>query len=198
MVEPPFCARCGDPVEGAVAHAYVCSWCVDRAPHFDLARSAARYHGTLQAILQQFKYGAATHLRRDLAGLLQACVQTHYGREHFDAVAFVPLHHRKERERTYNQSRLLAGELARGLRLPVAWRCLVRSKATATQTRLSAADRAENVRNAFRVREPAWVEGRRLLLVDDVMTTGATVNECARMLKQAGAARVCVATVGRG
>jgi ComF family protein len=198
LIQAPFCSSCGDPVDGAITRDYVCSVCVDRPPQFDHARSAARYRDGLKAILQQFKYSAATHLSRDLAMLLHACVHACYSGEVFDAVAFVPLHAGKERARTYNQSALLAGELARLVDKPLARRCAVRVRSTATQTHLTARERLENVRGAFQAVNEQWIEGRRLLLVDDVMTTGATVNECARVLKAAGAARVCVVTVARG
>jgi len=197
-LHPPFCSRCGDPVDGAITREYVCSFCVDKPPAFDKARSAARYRGGLRGLLHRFKYSSAVHLTVDLAMLLQSCVSVHYGREPLDAVAWVPLYPARQRARTYNQSGLLAVALARRLKLPAARGCLARTRDTETQTHLSARERAANVRGAFVVRDPEWVEGRRFLLVDDVMTTGATVNECARALKEAGAAKVFVVTVARG
>lgn len=194
----PFCSRCGDPVEGAITRGYVCSLCVDRAPAFDLARSAIRFRGAAPELLHRFKYGHATHLAADLAGLLDACARAHYADERFDAVTFVPLHPVKERERTYNQARLLAERLARRRRLLLAPGVLERTRATGTQTRLTMRERARNVAGAFAAVCPAWTRGRAFLLVDDVMTTGATVNEAARVLKSAGARRVCVVTVARG
>jgi ComF family protein len=137
-------------------------------------------------------------LSRDLADFLEACWRTHFNGADLDAVTFVPLFPRKQRERTYNQSHLLAAELAPRLRCPLLTRCLRRVRYTATQTHLSMDERAANVRGAFAVSDPDWVAGRNLLLVDDVMTTGATVSECARVLKEAGAGRVYVITVARG
>jgi ComF family protein len=198
LIEHPYCSQCGDPVEGAISHDYRCAFCVDRAPAFVKARSAVRFRGVVPALLHRFKYGAATHLAPDLAGWLEACVGTEYPGEPFDAVAFVPLHPARERLRTYNQSALLAAGLGARLRLPVSAGCLRRVRPTDTQTHLSARQRAANVRGAFAVRNPAWVEGRRFLLVDDVMTTGVTVSECASVLKDAGAASVHVVTVARG
>ena len=185
-------------MEGAVTRDYVCSLCVDRAPAFDLARSAIRYKGGVKDVLHRFKYTHATYLDRDLATLLHACVRTHYVHERFDAVAFVPLHPVKERARTYNQARLLASQLARRLDVPLAPGCLERIRETGTQTRLNLRERALNVEGAFQTTYPTWIEGRNFLLVDDVMTTGATVGAVSRTLKQAGAARVCVVTVARG
>lgn len=198
IIHPPFCGRCGDPVDGAITRDYVCSFCANRPPAFDLARSAARYRHALKGMLHRFKYSSAVYLAPDLATLLQSCVCVHYNTEALDAVAWVPLHPARERARTYNQSGLLAAALARRLNLPTARGCLARLRDTATQTHLSARERSANVRGAFAVQNPEWVDGRRFLLVDDVMTTGATVNECARALKGAGAAKVFVVTVARG
>ena len=198
VIEAPYCSRCGDPVEGAITRDYVCSLCVDKNPAFDHARSALRFKGGIKDALHRFKYSHATYLGQDLATLLHACVRTHYGEERFDAVAFVPLHPVKERARTYNQARLLAGHLARRMEVPLAGGCLMRVRETGTQTHLNMRERAKNVAGAFQARHPGWIEGRNFLLVDDVMTTGATVHEVAKVLKQAGSGRVCVATVARG
>jgi ComF family protein len=197
-VREPFCAHCGDPVEGLVEHRYVCSVCANRPPAFDLARSALRYRGALRAALHAFKYGGAACLARDFTAFLVGCVRAQYADARLDGVLFVPLYPRRERARTYNQSRLLAASLARALRLPLLDHSLVRRRDTSSQTRLTAQQRRENMHDAFAVPEPEWIDGRRVLLVDDVMTTGATVNECSRVLKRAGAVSVHVVTVGRG
>lgn len=198
FVTEPFCEICGDPIEGLVEHVFHCSFCRRRRPPFDLARSAVRYRGSMRELLQAFKYGAATHLSVDLTGMLGACVDAHYSGIDFDAVTFVPLYPRRERDRTYNQARLLARGLARRLGVSVGEGCLCRIRATATQTALSAAERRSNVSGAFLARNSDWLDGRCMLLVDDVMTTGATVAECARVLREAGAAAVYVVTVARG
>jgi ComF family protein len=196
-VVDPFCARCGDPIDGVAGKVFTCSQCVKAEPAFDLARSAARYRGPLKPLLHQFKYAEGTHLAGDLSRLLAACVETHYDPEQLDMIAFVPLFHKRERERSYNQARLLAENLGRRYDKPVL-RGIKRVRDTGTQTRLHMAARAENVKGAFLVTEPRWVEGKTFLLVDDVMTTGATLREVAASLKLAGAWRVLVATVARG
>ena len=196
-VTEPFCAHCGDPIDGQAGKSFTCSLCVKSAPAFDLARSAARFRGPLRPLLHQFKYAEATHLSGDLTRLLAACVETHYDPVQVDMIAFVPLFHRRERERSYNQARLLAERLGRRYDRPVL-RGLTRVRDTGTQTRLHMAERVENVKGAFVVTEPRWVEGKTFLLIDDVMTTGATLREVAASLKAAGAWRVLVATVARG
>lgn len=198
LIAAPYCQWCGDPVEGAITRDYVCSLCVDRKPAFDRARSAVRFKGGIKEVLHRFKYSNATHVAGDLAAVLHACVNAHYAHEPFDAVCFVPLHPAKERARTYNQARLLAGKLAKLMGLPLAGGCLVRVRETTSQTRLDMRARARNVAHAFEPDCPEWIQGRNFLLVDDVMTTGATVGAVSRELKAAGAGRVCVVTVARG
>ena len=194
----PYCSICGNPAAGVIEHDYVCSLCRGKKIFFDHARSAAHYDGKLADIIQAFKYDNATYLSRDLSTLLHACVMVHYVPSGIDSVLFVPLYHRKERERTYNQAKLLAGELALLLQKPLLRNCLVRRRETVSQTTLNSVKRRKNVEDAFETRNNSWIEGRRLLLVDDIMTTGATINECARVLKSAGAVSVCAVTVARG
>lgn len=198
LVEEPYCSRCGDPVDGRVENVFLCSACRRHPPHFDLARSALRYRGGLRRAIHAFKYSRVCCLSGDFTRWLAACYRMHYAGVRVDAVACVPLHGRRQRDRTYNQAGLLARDLARELRVPYAARCLRRVRPTESQTHLNARQRRANVRGAFFVGDAGWVEGRRWLLVDDIMTTGATVNECARVLKRAGAASVHVLTVARG
>lgn len=194
----PFCSMCGDPVPGPIQHHYTCSLCVGHPPGFDYARSAFMYRGAMADLIKALKYHHDLHLSRDLATMLLACVNVHYSAIDIDAVIFVPLHRRKEIKRTYNQSRLIARELARMLGKPLIPDALQRVRDTPSQTELTSVQRRKNVRGAFRVCRPQWLDGRRCLLVDDVMSTGSTVSECARELKKAGAAAVRVVTVARG
>lgn len=196
-VEPPFCRVCGDPVAGAVQHDYTCFACSRQPPAFDRARSALLYDGAAGEALRGLKYHQSLWLADDLAVLLAAAVQAEYADVPFTAVTAVPLHPLRLRERSFNQSALLAAALARRLDLPFRPRLLRRVRPTPSQTGLTAPRRAANVSGAFRSR-PAGTEGGRLLLVDDVMTTGATVNACALALKQEGARSVHVITVARG
>ncbi len=198
FITDPICARCGDPVDGLVEHAFECSWCCRTQPAFDRARSVLRFRGAMRQTIHRYKYNRATHLSADLGLLLAGCVRAHFAAERFDAIACVPLHPVKARARSYNQARLLATELGRQLGVPLVHRALARPRFTRTQTRLNAEDRKRNVRGAFQALMPEWIDGRRWLLVDDVMTTGATVDECARVLKASGAVSVSVVTLARG
>lgn len=198
FIRDPYCSLCGDPFEGAVEHDFVCSWCLTHEPGFDLARSAVRYRGAVGRLLQQYKYNNATYLSYDLSLLLEGCIRAHLLKAGIDAIAYVPLHPRKARARSYNQARLLAEHISRRLHIPVERNALRRVRWTSTQTRLNAEARRANVMGAFQCPIPDWVEGRRWLIVDDVMTTGATLDACSRVLRRYGASRVVVATVARG
>ena len=148
--------------------------------------------------LRQFKYGKALWLVPDLAELLLNCLNAEYSELKFDSVLSVPLHHVRRRERGFNQSGMLAAELGRRIGCETGWGMLRRIKPTRTQTNLTAPQRLSNVQNAFESRRPKRLAGRNILLVDDVMTTGATVNACAKALKKGGAQSVYVLTVARG
>ncbi len=197
-IRPPFCRICGDPLEGDVALPFVCAGCAARPPAFERARSVARFRGALRTILHAFKYRGATWLSADLTDLLRACYAIYFARAGLDTVTYVPLYPARERERSYNQAFLLAQGLAATCPPLVLRGCLRRVRPTPSQTNLTAGERIANVKSMFSIQAPQDTVGRRILLVDDVMTTGATVNECARTLKQAGAALVGVLTVGRG
>ena len=198
-VRVPFCERCGDPVAGEVGGPFECAWCRKTEPAFEWARSAVRYDGVAKACLRRFKYNAGAWLLDDLTDWLLALWRTCPAAvRQADWATCVPLYPQRERERGYNQSALLGERLARRIGIPFRGRLLWRRRATASQTRLTAAQRVHNVRGVFSVPWPRPVRGARILLVDDVMTTGATVNECARALKGAGAAAVMVLTVARG
>ena len=207
-VESPFCSRCGDPVPGRIDHDYICYQCSRIRVYFDLARSAVRYEGFVGDALRDLKYNGAVWLSPDLGRLLHAAAVTHYNLLEIDALCYVPMSSKHQRERGYNQAQLLAVALSRIMRKPVRGLGLRRLFMTESQTGLNAAKRMNNVKGAFSSRyergsstimgRHGLCEGLNILLIDDVMTTGATVNECARVLKRAGANCVYVLTVARG
>ncbi len=197
-VEAPFCDLCGDPVAGAVDHGFICYSCSAEKPAFDGARSAARYDGAAGEALRQLKYEKALWLAPDMAELLHNCLEAEYPDRTFDLLVPVPLHRIRRRERGYNQSAVLAHELGRRLGCPVRPGMLKRIRPTATQTNLTAKERLSNVAGAFQYGKSGRLVDRQVLLVDDVMTTGATVNACAKSLKKGGAASVHVITAARG
>ena len=189
------CEKCGQPTEGVVHHAFLCGACRKHPCAFDRARATAVYQGVLSNQLQAFKYNQALWLKDDLVDLLEGGVRAHYDSE---AIVPVPLHFLRLHKRTYNQAAILAQALAQRLDRSCDVQSLIRTHQTATQTRFHAQQRQQNVKGAFRVVRPAWICQRNILLIDDVMTTGATVGECSRVLKAAGANKVVVLTVARG
>ena len=197
-VEPPFCSCCGDPVAGDVQHDFVCYACSREMPRFDLARSAVRYEGVVGDSLRALKYEGALWLVPDLVSLLMACVAAEYAERRFDRVVSVPLFSSRRRSRGYNQAALLASALAARMRVPYKESSVRRIRSTVSQTGLTAPQRAANVIGAFRSGLFSSFSGDSVLLVDDVMTTGATVNACSGALKARGAKSVCVVTVARG
>jgi ComF family protein len=193
----PFCEKCSEPFEGAITGAFTCANCAHRTIYFDAAVAAYRGRGIVRQIIHEFKYARQIHLRHLVARWLHAALDDERlcGRR-FDVIVPVPLHPTRQRERGFNQASLLAELLSAQTSIP-AKPVLERIRYTITQTALDRSERMENLHNAFRLRKNADVRGLRVLLVDDVLTTGSTLNECARVLKRAGAFSVHAATAAR-
>jgi ComF family protein len=201
VLEPPFCPRCGRPFWGRSAihpPSHRCQTCRTRAPQYLLARSAVLYErdDPLREILLLFKHGRRIALGGHLGRLMAERAAELLGHPTIDAIVPVPLHRWRERERGFNQAEVLATVVGRHLHRPVLRKSLARIRATLPQAG-KARQRIRNVRGAFSVPHPEQIEGRLLLLVDDVLTTGATVNECAKVLMKAGARAVLVYTLAR-
>lgn len=195
-VASPLCVVCGVPFIAAGAD-HLCGSCVTSRHHFDAARAALVYAGAGRDLIHAFKYRNKTHLRRPLA-LLAIEQLTEYVRGRApDLIMAVPLHRRRLRSRGFNQALLLGEFFSKHWKIPLDRHNLRRVRWTKPQISLSASDRRTNVTGAFSLQDPGRIDGRRVLLVDDVLTTGSTVDECARMLKIGGAVEVTVVTVAR-
>jgi ComF family protein len=160
---------------------------------FDAAYSFGFYEGELRELVHLFKYGRVQTLAKPLGRLLALALPRE---ESFDVIVPMPLHWRKRWQRGFNQSALLAHEMSRRTHIPVK-NALRRVRFTATQAGLTNAKRRQNVSGAFRAKRERALDGQRVLLVDDVMTTGATAASCARALKIAGARQVTLLTLAR-
>ena len=170
--------------------------CANRTLGFDAAVSAYRSRGVVRFILLQFKYNRQLQLRHPIAGWLGEAMNDPRLRRHFDLVVPVPLHPARLRERGFNQAELLAKILVQKISIPLGC-ALERIRYTTTQTAFDRVERMENLRGAFRLRKKIGVRGLHVLLVDDILTTGSTLSECARVLREAGAQSVYAVTAAR-
>lgn len=186
------CSRCALPFTAADGTPHYCSSCNQSLPPYLSVHAAGVYEGQLRRIIHRFKYEQGHNLDRPLARLIEPALG---GLPSCDLIVPVPLHPQRLRARSYNQSLLLARELGRLLGRPVLAGQLQRTRATRPQQGLKAGERERNMKDAFRAVSP--LSGEQVLLVDDVMTTGATAAACSRELLAAGAAAVRVAVAGR-
>ncbi|HTQ83437.1 MAG TPA: ComF family protein [Pseudolabrys sp.] len=197
FIEPPYCARLGIPFLYDPGPGLLSMEAIANPPAYDRARAAVRYDDVARALVHRFKYGD----RLDLAPLMGRWMARAGGEllANADALIPVPLHWRRLWARRFNQSAALAGAIGQASGVPVLHSALKRVRATAQQVGLSKPQRAENVQGAFSVPagEKGLVAGRRLVLIDDVLTSGATVDSCARALLRAGAAHVDVLAFAR-
>jgi ComF family protein len=196
-IETPHCTVCGIPFLTAGGCDHVCGGCIRQQPHFTAARAAVQFEGPVRELVHRFKYGKLVQHCRPLGLLMADRLREPAVAAEADLVIPVPLHIRRLRERGFNQAVLLAEIVAKQWRLPLSRDNLRRTRWTEPQISLSAAERQENVRGAFAVHDEAGVRNRRIILVDDVYTTGSTVDECARTLGKSGAGAVFVMTVAR-
>ena len=198
FIRAPFCERCGLPYEGDITTPFECSNCRDMELHFSSARSAVTAKGVTLEVIHRFKYSNALWFEPFLADLLLRAAVPALRAEKWDIIVPVPLHPTKKREREFNQATRIAAHLARAVGLPLNENLVRRVTPTRTQTLLTKKQRWENVRRAFAAVPGAKLSGERIVLVDDVLTTGATTSACARVLRELGAGEVCVWTVARG
>jgi len=193
----PFCQTCSEPFSGSINGVFSCANCAHRTLEFESAVAAYRSRGIVRRIMHDFKYGKQIYLRHLVGDWLNAALDDERLRHvSFDLLVPVPLHPARQRARGFNQAALLAEIIATKRRIPCR-AALGRTRYTTTQTAFDRAERMENLHNAFRLRKNADVRGLRVLLIDDVLTTGATLSECARVLKRAGASVVYAATAAR-
>ncbi|UCD86863.1 MAG: ComF family protein [Desulfobacterales bacterium] len=196
-IASPFCSKCGVPFVSREGVDHGCSECVLERRHFRKARAFGVYDGNLMQAIHLFKYGNKTSLSRPLSALARKTFFQFWEQNSIDLVVPVPLHMKRLRERGFNQAHLVVRRWVTQEDIPFDGLTLSRSRWTEPQTNLSRADRRKNIKGAFSLRHPERIKGQRILLVDDVYTTGATVNECAKVLMKAGAEFVDVLTLAR-
>lgn len=200
-ITPPTCAQCGQPLaappEGIATATHRCGACLLAPPAYDRACAVGVYAGVLRDLIHALKYQRIYGLVRPLGELLRQHFGVYWDACPPAALVPVPLHRSKLRVREFDQALALARHVSQGVGIPLWTDVLIRHRPTRSQVGLSAAERRRNIRGAFTVHKPQDCTGKALLLIDDVYTTGATVQECARLLRQAGARRVDVYTLAR-
>ena len=197
FIHSPLCPRCGLPFPAVEGTDHLCGECLAAEKPYAVARSVGLYEGTLLKAIHLFKYKGKIGIGRILGALMADFAGSLWDMKAFSLVLPVPLHKSRLRQRGFNQAVILARVLAKRFTLPLDFMALRRHLLTAPQVGLGREDRLTNVRGAFSIHKPAKVAGRRILLVDDVYTTGSTLSECASILMRADAEAVAALTLAR-
>ncbi len=193
---PPFCVSCGRGLEKKALNKNVCLSCSKKDLQFDRAFSPCVYTGVVKKLIHEFKYRGKDYLSKPLSAIMSDFIREYaLPIEDLDLIIPVPLHRSKAREREFNQALLLADCLGETFHKQVVGEALKRHKQTKTQTTLKEELRFLNVKESFSVKDPRAIRNKHILLVDDVLTTGATSSEAAKTLKSAGAGLVFVITL---
>jgi len=190
---PPFCVKCSRHVKSSIN---LCANCRSGRIHFDFAYAALQFNEPLKALLHQYKYQRATALRILFADRMLRFIQEHQlDMARFDLIIPVPLHPAALRMRGFNQSLLLAKEIARHFSIPYSAKALLKIRPTRSQSELKRKERWTNLTGAFTINHSVRLKGKNVLLVDDLLTTGATASAAAKALKNAGCDTVGVLTL---
>ena len=191
LISGKVCNKCGRPFINGI-----CGICREKQFCFSKARASGIYDGSVRECIHFFKYKKKTYLLNTLFEVFLLPNSLDF--LSCDLIVPVPLHWIREYSRGFNQAELIGKKISKRFNIPLSKTSLKRTKATPSQTGLSLKERTKNIKGAFSVRNEQKLNGKRILLVDDVMTTGATVNECSRVLLQAGAREILVYTLARG
>jgi ComF family protein len=196
FVAPPLCPCCGIPMAGAGAN-HLCGDCLVSRPPYAIARAVARYEAVLLDAVHVFKYKGKITTGEILGKMMADHVYPGFSIADYSLIVPVPLHPKRLRERGFNQAVILAREISKRFSIPLDFLTLRRHAFTEPQVSLGKEQRTANVRGAFVVKDEKKIQGQKIILVDDVYTTGSTVKECAGALMKHGAAEVAVLTLAR-
>jgi ComF family protein len=196
-ISSPLCQRCGLPFLPESGSDHFCQGCLTLPPSFGIARALAKYAGGLKEAITCFKYGDKITLGENLGRFMAKIPYPDLTLTTYNLLMPVPLHPKRLKERGFNQAVILASQMSRKYQIPLDSLSLRRNRPTESQINLNFKERRRNVRGAFEVKDRKKVKAKNVLLIDDVYTSGATVNECAKVLMKAGAARVDVLTLAR-
>jgi ComF family protein len=201
-IKPPYCWRCGKPISTYPVDSIIppsellCSSCQKSKSFFRIARASFIYHDAVKKAISLFKYSGRTEVGKVLGEFavdyLKNTAEFNNPKLEYDYIIPVPLHPKREKKRGYNQAAILANFISKKLSLSILTGVLVRKKDTVPQTTLRYRQRQENMRDAFGLSskiKSKLIENKKILLIDDVITTSATVNECAKVLVKLGKVR---------
>jgi ComF family protein len=196
-IRSPLCPACGVPFPAANAGDHLCGDCLLSPRAFTKARAVGRYEDVLLTAIHDFKYREKAALGKILGKMMADHDYPDFHIPSYTVIMPVPLHVSRLRERAFNQALILARAVAKKYDIPLDFTSLKRNLATRPQIALGKTERQSNVRGAFAVPEPEKVKGKKIIVIDDVYTTGSTLNECARILVKGGAAEVAALTLAR-
>jgi len=193
---PPFCSTCGRHLNTEAIKKGSCPNCSKSNFYFDRAFSPCIYTGTIKKLIHEFKYSGKDYLGSHLGQLMNEFIRNYrLPIEYLDFIIPVPLHRSRQRQREFNQAEILSQQIGSEFNKKILSDLLIRFKQTKTQAELDFQKRGQNIKDCFRITKPELVKGTNLMLVDDVLTSGATSNEAARCLKDAGALKVILFTL---
>jgi len=196
FISAPYCRHCGRPFPADIGESYYCSNCLSTKDNFRFCRSAIKYDDFSKKVILDFKFSDHLENKKLLAHWLFMAGNDIF-KHGVDVIIPVPLHYARLFKRKYNQSAVLAAELSKLSKIPADYKALSKIRHTTPQIECSGKQRSKNVKNAFQVVFPERIKGKRIVLIDDVYTTGATLTECARALKAAGAKSIDTLTIAR-
>ncbi|MBU1043633.1 MAG: ComF family protein [Candidatus Omnitrophica bacterium] len=197
-IKAPFCLKCGAKLDQLSQIRYNgCNRCSNKKYHFDQVLSACKYKGMVKHCIHLFKYKRKRKTKNILSDILIRFLNENFCPKNIDLITAVPLHKHKLRDRGFNQSDLIADKISTALGIESSLDNLCRIKKTVSQVTLNAQQRQLNILGAFSCKNPEEFKNKRILLIDDIFTTGSTLDECARVLKQSGAKEVTCLTIAR-
>jgi len=197
FIKGGICSICGTPFPDSPAENHLCGECLEKKPYFSYARAVFSYENIILNAIHQFKYKRDMSIGKIMSSFMADFSYPDIDLTDYSLIIPVPLHIKRLRERGFNQSLILARAVGKKRKIPVDFSMLKRHKFTITQTGLNKHERKQNIKGAFEISDKKKIHGKNVILVDDVYTTGATVNECAKTLLQEGAQKISVLTLAR-
>jgi len=195
---PPFCAKCGRQLKWGLELTTICPDCEKDKPFFDRAWSACHYDDLLKNLIHDFKYKKITSLSTDFTAIIVDFMKKHHIGKNGQVILSIPMHPDRLFQREINHADMLAKVLGKNLGIPYSGNVLKKIKNTSLQSKLKRSSRIKNLRSSFCLKDKSIVRDKNIILVDDLFTTGSTVNECSRLLKDSGAGYIEVVTLARG